>query len=208
MFNMARRLKLSSSQRLDTLPCLHLPQPHSLWTQYLHKQDHSTVLDCILDPPPGGLHALPIPLTNWFNLSAPREQRTDRTHKLHLRELLPQTYAVTVCPRQEGPAGRIEEGFAIKDEALSGVTASIRSKGGAFDPPRWTPHIGVIASVARVGVNGGEGEDDVHSRGEEHGFPADLQRARCGASGLDNGGEWRGGAEGLILYDHDGDPLS
>lgn len=50
-----------------------------------------------------------------------------------------------------------------------------------------------------MGVDGGEGGDDVDPRWEDEESPVDFQRARCAAGGLDDGREWGGGAEGLVL---------
>lgn len=164
--------------------------------QHLHKQHHSTIPNRTLNPPPRGLHAFPLRLTHGLDPPTTRKQRAQRAHELHLRELLPGTYAIAVGPRHEGPAGRGGEGFTIQNGALFAFVVGRRS---GFDPPRGTPHVDVSAPVAWVGVDGGEGGDDVDPRWEEEESPVDFQRAGCGAGGLDDSGEWGGGAEGLVL---------
>ena len=75
--------------------------------------------------------------------------------------------------------------------------------GHGFDPSRRAPQVDIIAPIARVGMNGGEGADHVHAGWELESFCADIQRAGHGAGGLDHGREWGRRAESLVLFDYD-----
>lgn len=57
-------------------------------------------------------------------------------------------------------------------------------------------------------MNRGESADNVHAWWEEEFFRAGIQRTGHGAGGLDDGREWGGRAEGLILYCHNGFAVS